>query len=133
YPAQIISLSINRPVLEVYEYASNPENLPKWAAGLSDASIVRSGDHWIANSPMGKVKVRFVEKNTYGVMDHEVTLPSGEVNYNPFRVVKNAQGSEVMFTLFHLPGVSSADFERDAQMIEKHLKTLKSLLERERS
>lgn len=29
-----ISVSINCPVDKVYEFASNPENLPKWAAGL---------------------------------------------------------------------------------------------------
>lgn len=33
--AKHISVSINRPAKEVYYYASNPENLPEWAAGLS--------------------------------------------------------------------------------------------------
>jgi uncharacterized membrane protein len=27
-----ISVSINRPADQVYEFASNPENLPQWAA-----------------------------------------------------------------------------------------------------
>jgi uncharacterized membrane protein len=71
-----ISVSINRSAAKVYEFASNPENLPKWAAGLS-GSIKKNDEDWIAESPMGRVKVKFAEKNKFGVLDHEVTLPSG--------------------------------------------------------
>jgi uncharacterized protein YndB with AHSA1/START domain len=39
--AKHISVSIERSAAEVYEFASNPENLPKWAGGLS-GSIKRS-------------------------------------------------------------------------------------------
>jgi uncharacterized membrane protein len=35
FMAKHISVSINRSAAQVYEFASNPENLPKWAAGLS--------------------------------------------------------------------------------------------------
>jgi len=35
FKAKHISVSINRSADHVYEFASNPENLPKWAAGLS--------------------------------------------------------------------------------------------------
>ncbi len=55
--AKHISVSINRSSTEVYEYVSKLENLPKWAAG----SIRKVGENWIAESPMGTVKVRFVE------------------------------------------------------------------------
>lgn len=62
-------------------------------------------------------------------MDHDVTLPWGEVNHNPFRVMRNADGSEVVFTLFRLPRMSDADFDKDARLIETDLLTLKTLLE----
>ena len=62
FMAKHISVSINRPATQVYEFASNPENLPKWAAGLS-GSIKKVNEDWIAESPMGKVKVKFAEKN----------------------------------------------------------------------
>ena len=84
---------------------------------------------WVADSPMGKVKVKFVEDNTFGILDHDVTLPSGEVNYNPLRVVRNNKGCEVTFTVFHLPRMSEADFSRDAKQVEKDLQKLKSVLE----
>ena len=79
---------------------------------------------------MGKVKVKFAEPNKYGVLDHDVTLPTGEVNYNPLRVVRNGQGSEVTFTLFRLPKVPDADYEKDVQAVQKDLAKLKELLEK---
>lgn len=129
FPAKHISVSINRPVLDVYQFAANPENLPKWAEGLSRSTITKVDDGWVTDSPMGKVKIRFVKDNHFGVLDHDVTLSSGEINHNPLRVLKNGKGSEVVFTLFHLPRVSAADFDRDARLIEKDLKKLKSILE----
>lgn len=47
-----------------------------------------------------------------------------------FRVIQNHEGAEVIFTLFRVPGVSDADFEKDAQHIAKDLSSLKSLLEK---
>jgi len=129
YPIRQISVSIERTAAEVYRFVANPENLPKWAGGLSQSTLEKEGDHWVADSPMGKVKVKFAETNAFGVLDHDVTLPDGEVNHNPLRVVPNQQGCEITFTLFHLPRMSEAEFEADAQQIEKDLKKLKSILE----
>jgi uncharacterized protein YndB with AHSA1/START domain len=129
YPALHITQSIRQAPKVVYAFASNPENLPRWAAGLSGASIVRSGDSWLCQSPMGEVKVKFVEGNPFGVMDHDVTLPNGEVNHNPFRVLANGNDSEVVFTLYKLPRMSDQEFEQDAALIRKDLETLRSLLE----
>ena len=129
FPAKQISVSVNLPVSDVYSYAANPENLPKWAEGLSRSTITRVGDEWLADSPMGKVKIRFAAHNEFGVLDHDVKLPSGEINHNPLRVVKNGSGSEVIFTLFRLPRMSDADFDRDAKLVENDLRRLKAILE----
>jgi hypothetical protein len=130
FPARHISVSINRPLEEVYSFASDPLNLPIWAAGLS-GSIRREGSEWVAESPMGTVKVKFAEKNNSGILDHYVTLPSGAVVYVPMRVVQNNDGSEVIFTLFRLPDMSEEDFLRDGDLVERDLKTLKAILEKE--
>ena len=123
-----VSISIDKSVEEVYTFVANPLNLPKWAAGLS-GSIKREGPDWIADSPMGQVKVKFAESNTLGVLDHHVTLPSGVKFYNPMRVVSNDQGSEVIFTLFRVPGMSEENFNEDAQLVQRDLKKLKEVLE----
>lgn len=125
--ARHVSISIERPPREVYRFAANPENLPRWARGLS-GSIQRTGDEWIADSPMGKVRVCFVKRNDLGVLDHDVTLPSGETVHNPMRVVANAAGSEVVFTLFRRPGMTPAQLAADAAAVVKDLRALRRAL-----
>lgn len=129
FPAKHISVSINRSASEVYQFAADPQNLPRWAEGLSRSTITRVDGKWVADSPMGKIKIKFVPSNEFGVLDHDVTLPSGEINHNPLRVVKNDRGSEVIFTLFRLPRMSDEDFENDGKLVEKDLRKLKSILE----
>jgi hypothetical protein len=123
-----VSISIARPPSAVYAFASNPANAPAWASGLAGA-INRVGSEWIAESPMGKIKIRFADQNAFGVLDHDVTLPSGLTIHNPMRVMANGDGSEVVFSLFHLPGVSDAKFADDAAWVMKDLQTLKRVLE----
>ena len=123
-----ISICLNKPANEVYRFVSNPANLPKWASGLGD-SITKTGDEWVADSPMGQIKVKFAEENTFGILDHNVTLPSGETFYNPMRVFPNHEGSEIVFTLYKLSGVSDEQFEKDSHWVKGDLKKLKEILE----
>jgi hypothetical protein len=124
-----ISVSINRPPRSVYAFVSNPENLPKWATGLS-GSIRKVKGEWIADAPMGKVKVKFAEENKFGVLDHEVVLESGVKVYNPMRVIANGKGSEILFTLIRQPEMSDKKFAEDAKWVKKDLRILKDLLEK---
>ena len=129
FKSQHISVSINLPVDEVYEFASNPENLPKWASGLS-GSIKNANGEWIAESPMGKIKIKFAEKNKFGILDHDVILPSGERFYNFMRVFPNNGGSELVFTLYRRPEMSDKNFAEDAKLVKRDMETLKGLLEK---
>jgi hypothetical protein len=133
HDVQHISIYIARPPAEVYQFASDPRNLPRWATGLARSEVRREGDEWIADAPFGKVRVRFAQRNSFGVMDHDVTLESGVTIQNPMRVVPNAEGSEFLFTLIRQPGMSDEQFARDKAAVEKDLKTLKDLLERSRA
>ncbi len=124
-----ISVYIERLPSDVYEFASNPRNLPRWAAGLASSEVKRDGDWWAAEAPFGKVKIRFAERNRLGVMDHDVELDSGVVVRNPLRVVPNGDGSEVIFSLIRQTGMSDEQFSEDRRAVEKDLETLKQLLE----
>jgi hypothetical protein len=124
-----LSTYIDRPAQDVYDYASNPANTPEWAAGLAGSIDQVDGD-WVAESPMGRVVVKFAESNEYGVLDHTVTLPSGESVYNPMRVIPDGTGAEVVFTVRQRPDMSDDDFTRDATAVQTDLNTLKNLLER---
>ena len=53
----------------------------------------------------------------------------GQTLNNPMRVVPNGAGSLVTFTLFRQDGMSDADFERDAGMVESDLQALNRVVE----
>jgi hypothetical protein len=129
HAVQYISIAIDCDAERVYGYASNPANLPRWASGLR-GSIEQIDGEWIADSPLGKITIQFAEANKFGVLDHDVTIADGTTFHNAMRVVPNGDGSELVFTLFRLPGVSDDDFAKDAATIESDLRQLKSILEK---
>lgn len=106
-------MTIERHPLDVYNFISEPKNLAKWASGLNAA-----------------VKVRFVERNKFGVLDHYVSVGSGEEVYVPMRVFPNGDGSEVLLTVFRQPGTSEEKFGEDTQWVRRDLEALKELLEK---
>jgi hypothetical protein len=112
----------------VYEFVTNPENLPQWAQGLGQ-SVRKQDPDWIVDTPQGPMKIRFADQNRFGVMDHYVTTPSGVEVYVPMRVLANGSGSEVIFTLFRLPDMSDEKYAEDMQMVEHDLRALKDILE----
>jgi hypothetical protein len=123
-----LSTLINRSPEEVYEYAADPANLPEWAPGLG-TSVEQIGGQWFVETSMGRVGFAFAPRNTHGVLDHEVTLPSGEVLYNPMRVTRNGSGSEVAFSLRRNPGMTDEEFDRDAALVAADLARLKTRVE----
>ena len=123
-----ISVVIDAGPETVYAFASDPGNLQKWAVGLAEAEVEREGDLLRVASPMGEVTVRFVPTNDFGVLDHDVTLPTGAVVTNPLRVLAHPGGSEVIFTLRQLE-MSDDEFKSDAATVEADLGRLKTMLE----
>jgi len=128
HEVQDIFVTIGCPVSVVYEFVRNGSNLPRWASGLG-SSVRHEGESWIADGPLGRIQVRFTSHNELGVLDHDVTLPSGKVVHNPMRVVPNGPGSTMTFTLLRLSGVSKEKFREDAQWVQRDLNRLKELLE----
>ncbi|WP_308364517.1 MULTISPECIES: SRPBCC family protein [unclassified Microbulbifer] len=129
HQVQHISIYIDRPPEEVYGFASDPANLPQWAAGLASSRVEKEGDEWVADAPFGRVKIKFTERNPFGVMDHDVQLASGLTVHNPMRVMPNGEGSEFLFTLIRQPDMSEEQFAEDRAAVERDLKALKDLLE----
>ena len=120
---------IHRSPDEVYAYARDLGNLPRWAAGLAEGEVHRTGDDaLVVDSPMGRVTVAFAPENRFGVLDHAVTRPSGEVVDNPMRVLAHPDGAEVLFTI-RQGAMSDAELERDAALVAADLHRLKTLLE----
>jgi hypothetical protein len=124
-----LSAHIDRSAQEVYDYVSDPSHLPEWAPGLG-SSIELTDGQWIMESPMGRIVVSFAPRNEYGVLDHQVTLASGETFYNPMRVTALGAGCEMVFSLRRPAGMTDEDFERDADAVLSDLVRLKRTMER---
>ncbi|MET9814306.1 SRPBCC family protein [Streptomyces sp. NPDC006355] len=123
-----LSISVDRPAQEVYDYVSDPGNIPGWAPGLA-RSVERLDGRWVGESPMGRVVIVFTPRNDFGVLDHDVTLPSGETVRNPMRVIADGPGCEVVFTLRRQPWMSDEEFRRDAEAVSADLAALKRVME----
>nr|WP_040510973.1 polyketide cyclase [Gordonia soli] len=122
-----LSVVIDAPADTVYRFAAEPDNLPRWAAGLA-SGVSRRGDLLVVDSPMGEVAVRFAPTNDYGILDHDVTLPSGEVVANPLRILPHPDGAEAIFTV-RQRDMSDDDFAADCAAVRRDLESLRSAVE----
>lgn len=128
HAARIVSQPVAAPAEAVYEYTRRMENLTHWAAGLA-TSLFRVDGEWFSDSPMGRIKIAMAPRNPYGVLDHDVTTPDGNTVHNAFRVTPVGDGSLLAFVVLRLPGMTDDEFDRDAGLVAKDLRTLKTLLE----
>jgi len=121
-----ISVHVPAPATAVYAYAADPTHLPHWAAGLAQAALEHVDGHWFADSPMGRVQIDFAAANDLGVLDHTVTLPTGEQVLNPMRVIPDGGDCEVIFTIRQRPGMSDEQFDADSRAVAADLHTLRT-------
>ena len=128
YRAHTVSVAVAVNPERVYAYASDPGNLPSWAQGFVK-SIEKRGDVWVAETTLGKAKFRFAPPNAFGVLDHDIELPS-RTFHSRMRVIPNGLGSEILFTLLQLPGMTDEQFATDLDVVRNDLKTLRAVLER---
>jgi hypothetical protein len=124
-----VSICIERPADEAYDFLSVPQNFPRWASGLGRA-LRRVDGEWIAETPEGPARVSFSERNSFGVLDHSVVLPQGGSVYVPLRVLPRERGCELELTLIRRTGVSEEQFAADAAWVLRDLEAAKRLLER---
>jgi len=122
-----LSVSIERDADEVYAFLSAPENFPKWASGLGQ--LRKDGTDWITETPEGPMKIRFSQRNEFGILDHWLFPASDKVIYIPMRVVKNGTGCLLTFILFRLSAMTQDKFEADAEWVMRDLQAAKQLLE----
>ena len=126
--SKTLTISINCQLKKVYEFVSNLENMPKWAKTFC-RSIKKSAGEWVIETPQGLMGIRIASKNELGILDHTVIPAPGVEVFVPMRVVSNASGSEVIFTLFQQSGMSDEDFARDQGMVVEDLASMKKVIE----
>lgn len=141
HPARILTLGVDRPLLQVADFLAEPRNFPRWASGLASGLTPRAdstlgaadGSEWLAETPQGSLLIRFSPANPYGVADHWVQLVNGSIIYVPLRVVANGDGCEVSLTLFRQPDMDEARFAADGDWVMRDLQALRRLLEGDQS
>jgi hypothetical protein len=128
--SRTISVSIRCDPKVVYEFILNLENFPRWARSTFQ-SINQINGKWVAETAQGSVTIDLTERNNFGILDHFVKLSSGVVIFVPMRVIKNGEGSEVIFTLFQTADMPDEKFAEDAKSVKQDLNILKNLVEEE--
>ncbi|WP_203960457.1 SRPBCC family protein [Actinocatenispora thailandica] len=124
-----LGVSIDRPAPDVYEWAADPRHLTEWAPGLT-SRVEQLDGRWFVWMGDDRVEFEFAPRNEFGVLDHRVTTPSGQVFDNPMRVIADgADRCDVVFTLRRSPGLTDAEFDRDAGLVSADLARLKRIVE----
>lgn len=127
-PSITLAISIDRPPAEVAAFVADVSKMPRWAGGLCK-SVRRDSHGWRIDTGQGEAGFRFTGKTEEGILDHIVSLDSGLEVFIPLRVVPNQNGSEVLFTLFRLPGMTEERLQQDMAAVHTDLQQLKEALE----
>ncbi len=120
---------VDCPAEPVYAFAREPANLSRWAAGLAAVPGHQEGGSWVLDTPAGRVEVDFEPVNPYGVLDHWVRMPDGSRTRNPFRVLADGDGCDLVFTLRRADGVPEQAFEADVTAVRADLARLARICE----
>lgn len=124
-----ISLSIDRSFIEVYDYLSKPGNYADWAPVEAGTFKPLENGDWQGVTPGGLRHYRFTAPNNFGVLDHAIFVPGGEMFYNPMRVTPNQNGTELTFVFYRREGMDDTQFDSTVEWIHTDFLALKSVLE----
>ena len=126
------AIEIAAPRRKVFEFLSEPANLPRWAHAFVSAENGRAR----LETPAGAVDIRLgvtAEADT-GVVDWRLTFPDGGIGLAQSRVTETTRGTCIYSFVLHAPPVALEHIEGalDAQraILQSELATLKSLMER---
>lgn len=136
------SVTINRPVVEVYRFWRNFENLPRFMDHLEAVTVIdENRSHWVAKGPAG-TRVEW-DAVIHNEIDDELiawrSLPGSEINNaGSVRFMPSADGTstDVRVVLSYEPpagklGVAFAKFlgEEPAKQVADDLRRLKQVMD----
>jgi uncharacterized membrane protein len=136
------SVTINRPVVEVYRFWRNFENLPRFMDHLESVAIIdETRSHWVAKGPAG-TRVEW-DAVIHSELDDEMiawrSLPGSEVNNAGsvhFTPTANGTGTEVRVVLSYEPpagkvGAAVARFlgEAPSKQVDDDLRRFKQVMD----
>ncbi|MFD8141758.1 SRPBCC family protein [Streptomyces sp. NPDC059708] len=123
------TVSIDRPVAEVFAFLHDPANWPAWAiANVKAVEPTDDPDWWLMTTPHGPARLRIRGDAELGLLDHDYVEERASWQV-PARVVANGTGTEFMMTLFQPPAFTDGYFDDQTALVDTELATLKRLLE----
>jgi len=126
--AEAVHVSILAPPRRVVDFLADVNNWKTWAPWVRAVDKSSARD-WTLDTDAGAMKLRFVEPNSLGVLDHTVTLASGVSIYNSMRVSANSTGSELLMIVLHTPPASNEQFAQDVQAVRDDFARIKKVIE----
>lgn len=127
--SETITVRIDRPAAEVYEFLREPRNLPSWTSMPGPSFEHLSGNDWATEAATGRIIYRYADRNPYFVLDHAVFAEGTEPFTTPMRIVSIGEGSEVLYTLIQRPGMTDAELASEREWVKADFLTLKTLME----
>ena len=128
YRAEVVHVSILVPPQRAFDFLADVTNWKTWAPWVRGATKVSDRD-WTVDADGGAMRLRFVEANSLGVLDHTVTLASGTSVYNAMRVSANGSGSELSMVVLQTPPATNEQFEQDVRAVRDDFARIKKVLE----
>jgi uncharacterized membrane protein len=136
------SITVNRPVEEVYRFWRNLENLPRFMDHLESVTVIdETRSHWVAKGPAG-TKVDW-EAAIHNEIENELiawrSLPDSDVNHAGsvhFTSLGDGSSTEIRVVLSYQPpagklGATVAKLlgEEPSQQVEEDLRRFKQVME----
>jgi hypothetical protein len=124
--AETRSISIAAPPTIVLGLLADARRLPDWAPAF--ASSVRSdGQDWLIDSGGTQLRIRLQFSPEHGIVD---LVRPGDLGAGArMRVLHNADGSELVFTLIFPAGTATDVIARQMTTVESELRTVRDLCE----
>jgi hypothetical protein len=122
------TVTVEAPVEALFDFLSDPKNLPRWAIGFAK-SIRRDDDQWIVETSHGEMPIRIVTSPDLGIVDFHMAPAPGSEAVAFSRVVANGNGAEYCFTQFQPPNMPDEVFEAMVNALSHELVALKALME----
>ena len=108
--AAVVHISILAAPKSVIAFLTDMENWKTWAPWVQSVGRLSEGV-WSLDSTDGAMTVRFVEPNSFGLLDHQV--------------VPNGSGSELVMVWTQSPEMSSEQFDQDVKAVTDDFARLK--------
>ena len=106
---------------DVFAYLSHSANIPEWAPGFA-RDVRVDGDDVLVTNDDGERRVRVQLNEEFGIVDFLAVRADGLRLSSTIRIVATgAHATEVLFTLFRIPGEDDENFAERAEVIPGEL------------